>query len=102
MPRSLGLILVMGSLLLAGCIKTHDEEAATPDSAQDPSAVPADEPTDLEHGEATLAATLGCPNYDERSRHCLLLKIDYRLDTQSSVAARPPLNIALVLDRSSS
>ena len=102
LPRSLGLALVLGSLLLAGCIRTHDDDVKSSDSAEDASAIPADEPTDLERGEATLAATLGCANYDEQSRHCLLLEIDYRVDSSAGAAsvARPALNIALVLDRS--
>lgn len=101
--RSLRLALVVGSLMLAACIKTHDDEKS-PSSAKDASAVPADELNDLERGEATLAATLGCANYDEQSHDCLLLKIDYRVDSSAGVApaARPALNIALVLDRSNS
>lgn len=100
--RSLRLVLAAGLLMLAACIKTHGDDTESPESAtEDASAVPAEEPTDLQRGQATLAATLGCPNYDEQSRHCLLLKIDYRLDVASGVAtARPALNIALVLDRS--
>jgi hypothetical protein len=90
-------LVVMGSLMLAACIKTHDDDAQSPDA----SPIPAEEPIDLASGEATLAATLGCPNYDKQSRHCLLLKIDYRVDSVANAAtARPPLNIALVLDRS--
>jgi Mg-chelatase subunit ChlD len=93
--------LVLGSVMLAACIKTHDDDAESPTSETDASAVPADEPTDLERGVATLGATLGCANYDEQSRHCLLLKIDYRVDSAGATAsARPALNIALVLDRS--
>lgn len=100
--RSLRLALVLGSLVLAACIRTHDEDAESPRSATDASAVPADEPTDLQRGEAALGATLGCANYDEQSRDCLLLKIDYRVDSSAGVApaARPALNLALVLDRS--
>jgi hypothetical protein len=100
--RSLHLALVLGSLTLAACIKTHDDDADSPKSATDASAVPADEPIDLQRGETTLGATLGCANYDEQSRQCLLLKIDYRVDSIAGAgpAARPALNIALVLDRS--
>ena len=87
--------------MLAACIKTHDDDADSPGSAAEVSAVPADEPTDLERGEAALGATLGCANYDEQSRQCLLLKIDYRVDSiAGGASARPALNIALVLDRS--
>jgi Mg-chelatase subunit ChlD len=99
LPKFLRLALVLGLLTLAACIKTHDDDAESPMSAEDASAVPADEPTDLERGEATLGATLGCANYDEQSRHCLLLKIDYRVNSSAGVA-RPALNIALVVDRS--
>ena len=102
LPRSLGLALLLGSLMVAGCIRTHDDDVQSLDSAEDASAIPADEPTDLERGEATLGATLGCANYDAQTRHCLLLKIDYRVDSSVGAAsvARPALNIALVLDRS--
>lgn len=98
LPRSLVLALVSGSLFLAGCMRTHDDEVPSDDQ----SAIPADDLTDLERGEATLSATLGCANYDEQSRHCLLLKIDYRVDSTAGAASvtRPALNIALVLDRS--
>ena len=106
--RSLRLALVVGSLTLAACIRTQDD-AGSPSLAEDASAVPADEIDDLDHGEAALAATLGCPNYDEQSRHCLLLQIDYRVDSSVGGApaagpalTRPALNIALVLDRSAS
>jgi hypothetical protein len=93
--------VLFSSLTLAACIKTHDDDVESPKSETEVSAVPADEPTDLESGQATLGATLGCANYDEQSRHCLLLKIEYRVDSSVGVAtARPPLNIALVLDRS--
>jgi Mg-chelatase subunit ChlD len=104
LPSSLRLALLLGSLMLAACIKTHDDDAESATSETDASAVPADEPTDLERGVATLGATLGCANYDEQSRHCLLLKIDYRVDSTAGAAAsaRPALNIALVLDRSTS
>ena len=99
--RSLRLAVLLGSLMLAACIKTHDDDPEAPKSEADVSAVPADEAADLERGQATLGATLGCANYDEQSRHCLLLKIDYRVDSIAGVApARPALNIALVLDRS--
>lgn len=103
--RSLRLAVVVSSLMLAACIRTHDDDAAEyddePTSATDASAVPADEPSDLASGQATLAATLGCANYDEQSRDCLLLKIDYRVDSTAGAAPnRPALNIALVLDRS--
>lgn len=97
----LRLALALGSLMLAACIKTHDDDVESSSAETDVSAVPADDPSDLARGEATLGATLGCANYDEQSRHCLLLKIDYRLDSSAGGAtARPPLNIALVVDRS--
>lgn len=98
--RFRGLLLAFGLLMLSGCMRTNDDES----SATEPSAVPAEEVTDLASGEAALAATLGCANYDEQSRQCLLLKIDYRVDTASGAGRfdRQALNIALVLDRSSS
>lgn len=97
----LRLVLVLGSLLLAACIKTHDDDEDLPASAADASAVPAEEATDVKSGEASLGATLGCANYDEQSRQCLLLKVDYRVDAiAGGASARPALSIALVLDRS--
>lgn len=48
-----------------------------------------------------LRAALACPTYDERSRECLLLKVDYSA-SGTAPAARPTLNIALVLDQSAS
>lgn len=51
--------------------------------------------------DVALRATLGCSTYDERARDCLLLKVDY-LASDIKPAARPPLNLALVLDQSGS
>ena len=101
--RPLRLALVMGSLVLVGCI-TYDEQDELHGPESNVAAALAGNSADRERGEPTLAATLGCPTYDERSRHCLLLKIDYGVDSGAGASpiTRPPLNIALVLDRSSS
>lgn len=51
--------------------------------------------------DVRFRATLGCPTYNEHSRECLLLKVDYSASGATPIA-RPPLNIALVLDQSGS
>lgn len=88
---TLRLALVIGSLVLAGCVS---------DAKLSSDVSPNRAPALRERGEVTLDAALGCPTYNERSRKCLLLKIDYAAATTPII--RPPLNIALVLDRSNS
>ena len=109
----LRLALVIGSLALAGCITdvkrgsdphtavdgyVDESGSATDNPAKDVTAGPDRESPLREPGDVTLGATLGCPTYNERARECLLLKVDYLASTTPIV--RPPLNIALVLDRS--
>ncbi len=100
----LRLTLAIGSLLLVGCV-TDEKRGSGANAAEDtyverPKGSAMNSPAASESGEVTLAAALACPTYNERSRECLLLKVDYAAGPMP--ISRPALNIALVLDRSNS
>lgn len=93
---ALRLTLAIGLLVLVGCVSDVNRWS-DPNAAED-MYLERHNPAATAGGEVTLGAALGCPTYSERSRECLLLKIDYAADTTPII--RQALNIALVLDRS--
>lgn len=99
---ALRLTVTIGSLVLIGCVSSvksgSDPNTAEETYVERSEGSATDNPADGD--EVTLGATLGCPTYNERSRKCLLLKIDYAV--RGTPIIRPALNIALVVDRSNS
>lgn len=101
---ALRLTLAIGPLVLVGCV-SGEKRWSDPNRAEDTYVERAggsatDNPAASDGAEVTLDAALACPTYNERSRGCLLLKIDYAASATPII--RPALNIALVLDRSNS
>lgn len=91
---------LLSALLIFGA-----SHAATSAVAAQPAAVAADKPAQpaapAESGALTLRAAVSHSTYSQSAPAPLLLKVDYA-SPAAPPANRPPLNIALVLDRSSS